>query len=99
MHFSDGTLFVARACIVCSSSHLSGLVFTEQLYTFRRGVGDGFLRLGVVASPDTFAQLTLEPSFRFFARDEDNLYVSYVSYGNVLLHSLIGNCRAQLATS
>ena len=55
-------------------------MFTEQLYPFGVGVGDQFLAPGIVASPDTFAQLTLGPSFRFFARDEDNLYVSYIPY-------------------
>ena len=68
-----------------SHSHPSVLVFAEQLYPFGRGVGDVFLMAGVAASPETAPPVTLEPSFRFFGRDEDTLYVSYIPY--LVLHS------------
>ena len=73
--------------MACSRSHSSVLVFAEQLYPFGRGVGDVFLTAGVAASPETAPPLTLEPSFRFFGRDEGTLYVSYIPY--LVLHFLL----------
>ena len=50
---------------------------------------------GVAASPETAPPVTLEPSFRFFGRDETTLYVSYIPYlVMLLLHSLFGNIVA-----
>ena len=43
-------------------------------------MGDAMLIPGIVANPATSSNLTLEPSFRFFARDENTLYVSYIPY-------------------
>ena len=62
--------------LFCTHGHSC---FVDQFYPFGNEVGDALVPFGIVDQNDTISPpLTLSPRFRFFGRDEDTLYVSYI---------------------
>ena len=60
-------LLVCQQFVLCTH-------FADQLYPFGDAVGDAAVPSGIAADV-TSPPLTLSPTFRFFGRDEDTIYV------------------------
>ena len=60
--------------------------FVDQLYPFGDAVGDALLPSGIALDNTSSPPLTLSSRFRFFGRDEDTLYVSYIHIWSNIYH-------------